>query len=411
MVGNGWAPAGLPDGVRGVGAARGRRHPGGPQRRRRGTCAASCCSSSTTTRSLRRPRRARARRRRSSTPIRRSAPLQLRVAPRDGGAPLARLGAAAARRRPRALERRHGRVGGRGGDAARACSSASAAGRTSSASCTRASTSPGGCWTPASGSHYAGDIVALHPRRRRAPAARLLGLLRRPQPRLARPPPPAAAARPCSTSLSFAVRTLPLLRSRGACRAALRGYRDGLRGPMRPRRPLRARTLWRMTQGRPPTGHLATSLIARVDEHPPTVDARRRRARERVHGRARTSTSPTRRPAAAACRTCASCGAGASSRVELSRTEPARPALRHRVRAAVAGAEPAAAGAASTSCWSTSCATGKHADRLLRPPDGRAVRLLLRLGSRSARREVGRQGRQADPQHARSRACCCRSRR
>jgi GT2 family glycosyltransferase len=53
--------------------------------------------------------------------------------------------------------------------------------------------------------------------------------------------------------LAFAVRTLPLVRSRTRARAALRGYRDGLRGPCGGRRPLRARTLWRMTRiGRPP---------------------------------------------------------------------------------------------------------------------------------------------------------------
>jgi GT2 family glycosyltransferase len=53
--------------------------------------------------------------------------------------------------------------------------------------------------------------------------------------------------------LAFVVRTLPLVRSRARARAALRGYRDGLRGPCGERRPLRARTLWRMTRiGRPP---------------------------------------------------------------------------------------------------------------------------------------------------------------
>ena len=38
-----------------------------------------------------------------------------------------------------------------------------------------------------------------------------------------------------------------------ALSAAWRGYRDGLRGPAGRRKPLRARTLWRMTRlGRPP---------------------------------------------------------------------------------------------------------------------------------------------------------------
>ena len=52
---------------------------------------------------------------------------------------------------------------------------------------------------------------------------------------------------------SFVLRTLPLVRTRARARAALRGYVDGLRTPAGPRRPLRARTLWRMTRlGRPP---------------------------------------------------------------------------------------------------------------------------------------------------------------
>jgi GT2 family glycosyltransferase len=51
---------------------------------------------------------------------------------------------------------------------------------------------------------------------------------------------------------SFVLRTLPRLRTASARRRALRGYRDGLRGPC-DRRRLRARTLWRMTlAGRPP---------------------------------------------------------------------------------------------------------------------------------------------------------------
>jgi hypothetical protein len=53
--------------------------------------------------------------------------------------------------------------------------------------------------------------------------------------------------------LGFVLRTLPRLRARQDVQEALRGYRDGLRGPGGERRPLRARTLWRMTRaGRPP---------------------------------------------------------------------------------------------------------------------------------------------------------------
>jgi GT2 family glycosyltransferase len=52
---------------------------------------------------------------------------------------------------------------------------------------------------------------------------------------------------------SFMLRTLPLVRSRPRARAALRGYRDGLRRPCGPRRTLHARTLWKMSRlGRPP---------------------------------------------------------------------------------------------------------------------------------------------------------------
>jgi GT2 family glycosyltransferase len=52
---------------------------------------------------------------------------------------------------------------------------------------------------------------------------------------------------------SFALRTLPRLRSFGQLRTAARGYRDGVRKPCGERRRLSARTLWRMTRaGRPP---------------------------------------------------------------------------------------------------------------------------------------------------------------
>ena len=98
---------------------------------------------------------------------------------------------------------------------------------------------------------YAGDITALHPAY--APASRdyspyvgarnRVYLARR---HLPWPLGPLYVA-------SFALRSLPLLRTRERARAALRGYRDGLRMPCGPRRPLRARTLWRMIRaGRPP---------------------------------------------------------------------------------------------------------------------------------------------------------------
>ena len=53
--------------------------------------------------------------------------------------------------------------------------------------------------------------------------------------------------------VTFALRTVPRLRSWRAVQESARGYRDGLRGPGGRRRPLRARTLLRMTRaGRPP---------------------------------------------------------------------------------------------------------------------------------------------------------------
>jgi GT2 family glycosyltransferase len=53
--------------------------------------------------------------------------------------------------------------------------------------------------------------------------------------------------------ISFALRTVPRLRSWRAVQESARGYRDGLRGPGGRRRPLKVRTLLRMTRaGRPP---------------------------------------------------------------------------------------------------------------------------------------------------------------
>jgi len=99
--------------------------------------------------------------------------------------------------------------------------------------------------------HYAGDIGALHP----PPAAVAAGERHayssyygaRNRVWLARRhlPLPLGAA----FVATFAARTLPRVNAR----SALRGYRDGMRGPYPERRKLRARTLWRMTRvGRPP---------------------------------------------------------------------------------------------------------------------------------------------------------------
>jgi GT2 family glycosyltransferase len=99
--------------------------------------------------------------------------------------------------------------------------------------------------------HYAGDIGVLHP----APAPVAAGERHaysayfgaRNRVWLARRhlPLPLGAL----FVATFALRTLPRVNAR----AALRGYRDGLRGPYPERRKLRARTLWRMIRvGRPP---------------------------------------------------------------------------------------------------------------------------------------------------------------
>ena len=99
--------------------------------------------------------------------------------------------------------------------------------------------------------HYAGDIAALHPPY--APArneyAHYYGARNRVW--LARQylPWPLGVL----YAGTFVLRTVPRLDSGARRRAALRGYRDGARGPYPGRRRLSARTLARMTRlGRPP---------------------------------------------------------------------------------------------------------------------------------------------------------------
>jgi GT2 family glycosyltransferase len=99
--------------------------------------------------------------------------------------------------------------------------------------------------------HYAGDIAVLHATYPTAPHDDRLYYGARNRVWLARRhlPLPLGAL----YVASFALRSLPVLRTPQRARAAVRGYGDGMRSPCGTRRPLRARTLWRMTlAGRPP---------------------------------------------------------------------------------------------------------------------------------------------------------------
>jgi GT2 family glycosyltransferase len=101
--------------------------------------------------------------------------------------------------------------------------------------------------------HYAADLAAVHPLPVPGAVRHHYSLYYAARNRvwLARRylPLPLGALYVCT----FAFRTLPRLRSLVHVRAALRGYRDGMRGPFGSRHRLSARTLWRMTRaGRPP---------------------------------------------------------------------------------------------------------------------------------------------------------------
>ena len=98
---------------------------------------------------------------------------------------------------------------------------------------------------------YAGDIVALHPSPTGRPHGYSFYYGARNRAWLARRHLPVVLGAVYVTG--FVLRTLPRLRSRQDALDALRGYRDGLRDPGGERRVFRARTLWRMTRvGRPP---------------------------------------------------------------------------------------------------------------------------------------------------------------
>jgi GT2 family glycosyltransferase len=99
--------------------------------------------------------------------------------------------------------------------------------------------------------HYDGELVALHPAIKPAPPHYAAYFGARNRVWLARRYLPLPFAAPYVAS--FAARTLPRQRSRRDVQLALRGYRDGLRDACGERRPLSARTLWRMAlAGRPP---------------------------------------------------------------------------------------------------------------------------------------------------------------
>jgi hypothetical protein len=100
---------------------------------------------------------------------------------------------------------------------------------------------------------YAGDLSVLHPLPVPAPArhdySRYFGARNRVWLARRHLPLPLGVL----YVATFALRTLPLLRSAGEARAAARGYRDGIRQPCGERRRLHGRTLIRMLRaGRPP---------------------------------------------------------------------------------------------------------------------------------------------------------------
>ena len=100
---------------------------------------------------------------------------------------------------------------------------------------------------------YAGEIGVLHPQPRPVPARHAYSLYygQRNRVWLARRHLPIPLA--VVYASVFALRGGFRVRSREDARAVVRGVRDGMREPCGTRRPLSARTLWRMTRaGRPP---------------------------------------------------------------------------------------------------------------------------------------------------------------
>ena len=336
-----------------------RGHPGRPQRRRRRTSRGELLFFLDDDAALAAPDAlARVARAVRGRPGARAAAAARRAARRRRAA--ARLGAAAARRRPRRARATSPPCGrARWRCRARGLRGRSAAGRRSSASCTRASTSR---WRVMD----AGYRVALRrrhrrrcTRRRRGGAARLLVLLRGAQPGLARPPPPAAAARRRSTWSTSRCARCRALRSRRGAREALRGYRDGLRGPCGARAAAaRADVVADDTRRAPPDHVSLLASSARPMSSPdpattpPATAARTSSPAQRhVYEPHRVGLPPLRPVRARAV-------APARVRVRAVAHEAARAALQHGRSGSSGWCSTRCCWRASTSCSSTSCARG-----------------------------------------------------
>ena len=312
------------------------------QRRRAGTSRASCCSSSTTTRSSPRTTRWHAWQQRSR-PTRSSALVQLRVEPRERRTPRSRdwvpaPAASAIRRRSSDMTAVwEGAVAIRREVFERGRRLAGA----SSASSTRASTSAGACMDAGWRMRYAGDIVVLHPSPA-GDAARVLVLFRRAQPCVARAPPPAAAARHPLRDLLRAAHRAPAEVQAGRCRRRRAATVTGCaaRGGPDAAGSRRLRTLVRRMTRAGRTAHHArdqplTAPPATATASPPARTIRRAST---------TSTSRTSSACRRSARTCARLWRRREFAFELSRTQAARAALQHGLRAALAGPQPAAPG-------------------------------------------------------------------
>ena len=208
----------------------------------------------------------------------------------------------------------------------------------------------------------------------------------------------------------FALRTLPVLRSRPRARAALRGYRDGLRGPCGERSRLRAQTLWRMTRaGRPPI-IVAASLLLPDDR--PVTDPNA--AAEPEHTDEFNAVRHVYEPHSIGLPPLRPYVRELWRRREFA-FEMARTSLRAQHFDTVVGQLWLVLNPLLLACvyfLLVDIIGAAHRRHLvLRPPDGDAVRLPLRDRRDPPGRPLGHRRRPADPQHGVPAHRCCRSRR